>query len=35
VAPNAFKVGIGFREQFVKTLPIEDHDQKLDQVLFF
>ncbi|HSX03210.1 MAG TPA: 5-formyltetrahydrofolate cyclo-ligase [Rhabdochlamydiaceae bacterium] len=33
--PHALKVGIGFREQFVHSLPIEEHDKKLDHLLLF
>lgn len=33
--PQALKVGIGFREQFILQIPIEPHDQQLDQLLLF
>jgi len=32
-APKAIKIGLAFKEQIVKTLPLEKHDQRLDLVL--
>ncbi len=32
-APKAIKIGLAFKEQLVKTLPLEKHDQRLDIVL--
>lgn len=33
--PHALKVGIGFREQLIHQIPIEPHDQQLDQLFLF
>ena len=31
--PAAYKVGVGFSFQRVGTLPVEDHDAEMDQVV--